>query len=365
MILKGKYNQAKVFTETLDPKAKEQIEGLLNEEFTKDSVIRIMPDVHVGAGCVIGTTMTIKDKVVPNLVGVDIGCGLMVTKIAQETVDFQKLDSVIRRNIPSGFNVRKTPHQLLEKTRIDQLNCKSKVDIKRGEVSVGTLGGGNHFIEMNRDENEELYLVIHSGSRNLGLQVALHYQKVAYKNAKRKGIKIDKNLAYLEGKDFNDYLHDMSIMQEYANINRKAMTEIIINEMNLTPKEQFTTIHNYIDLDQMILRKGAVRANKGEKIIIPINMRDGSLICVGKGNKDWNMSAPHGAGRVMSRREARRKVNLHNFRKEMKGIYSTSVSTRTLDEAPEAYKSIDEIIDSIGDAVDILHHIKPVYNFKG
>lgn len=365
MIVKGKYNQAKVFTNELEPKAKEQIEELLNEEFVADSIIRIMPDVHVGAGCVIGTTMTIKDKVVPNLVGVDIGCGLMVTKIKDEEIDFKKLDDVIRRNIPSGFNIRITPHALLKETRIEQLKSKAYLDLPRGRLSLGSLGGGNHFIEMNKDENNNLYLVIHSGSRNIGLQVAQHYQGVAYKNAKKKKLKIDKNLAYVEGEDFKDYLHDMSIMQEYALLNRKAITDIILEEMGFTLKEQFTTIHNYIDLEQMILRKGAVRANKGEKIIIPINMRDGSLICIGKGNKDWNMSAPHGAGRVMSRTEARKKIKLKDLKIQMKDVYSTSVSTRTLDEAPEAYKPLKEIIESIDDTAVILEHLKPIYNFKG
>ena len=348
----------------LDSKAKEQIQELLNQDFSKDSIIRIMPDVHAGAGCVIGTTMTITDKVVPNLVGVDIGCGLMVTKIKEKDIDFAKLDNIIRENIPSGFNIRKTPHPLLGKTRLDNLRCKKHVDIQRGRLSLGSLGGGNHFIELDQDENGENYLVIHSGSRNIGLQVAQYYQKLAYKNLKKQGIKTDKNLAYLEGKDFKDYIHDMSIMQEYADINRKAMTEIIIGKMGFTVEHQFTTIHNYIDIDRMILRKGAVRALKEEKIIIPINMKDGSLICQGKGNEDWNMSAPHGAGRVMSRREARKTINIEDFKKEMQGVYSTCISNRTLDEAPEAYKSLNEIITHTKDAVDILHHIKPIYNFK-
>lgn len=364
MIIKGKYNNAKVFTDKLESKAKNQIQELLNQDFCEGSLIRIMPDVHAGAGCVIGTTMTIKDKVVPNLVGVDIGCGLMVTKIREKDINFAKLDDIIRKNIPAGFNIRKTPHPLLKKTRLDYLRCKEYVDIKRARLSLGSLGGGNHFIELDQDENGENYLVVHSGSRNIGLQVAQYYQKLAYKSLKNQGLETDKNLAYLKGRDFEDYIHDMGVMQEYASINREAITNIIIAKMGFNVEEQFSTIHNYIDIDRMILRKGAVRALKGEKIIIPINMKDGSLICKGKGNEDWNMSAPHGAGRVMSRREAKRTINLKDFKKEMQGVYSTSISNRTLDEAPDAYKPIEEIIKHTEETVEILHHIKPIYNFK-
>jgi tRNA-splicing ligase RtcB len=365
--IKGKYNTAKVFTDNVESQAKAQILELCNQEFAKDSIIRIMPDVHAGVGCTIGTTMTISDKIVPNLVGVDIGCGMETIKIKQKEIDFEKLDKIIYAHIPSGFKIRKRQHEYTENIDLDKLICKKHVDLKRARLSIGTLGGGNHFIEVNEDSRGTLYLVVHSGSRHLGKQVAEYYQELGYREltkGRKQAGKIKKQLAYLQGESFYNYLNDMKIVQQYAVYNRKAMVDEIINRMNFEIEEQFTTIHNYIDLDRMILRKGAISAQQGERVLIPINMRDGSLICVGKGNKDWNYSAPHGAGRLMSRRKAKEAISLQEFENTMKGIYTTTVNKSTLDECALAYKPMQEIIDNIRDTVEILEVIKPVYNYK-
>ncbi|HHW30673.1 MAG TPA: RtcB family protein [Clostridiaceae bacterium] len=361
--VKGKYNTAKVFTDNLESEAMAQIMELCNQEFVEDSVIRIMPDAHAGAGCTIGTTMTISDKIVPNLVGVDIGCGMETIKLKQKDINFEKLDKVIYNNIPSGFDIRKKQHKYTENIDFESLACKKYVNLERARLSVGTLGGGNHFIEVNKSNDGTLYLVVHSGSRHLGKQAAEYYQELAYKELAGT-VKISKQLAYVQGKSYNNYLHDMKIIQQYAVFNRKAIVEEIINRMELEIEEQFTTIHNYIDLDSMILRKGAISARKGERVLIPINMRDGSLICIGKGNKDWNYSAPHGAGRLMSRRKAKETISLEEFRKTMEGIYTTTVNRSTLDECALAYKPMDEIINNIQDTVEIVDIIKPLYNFK-
>jgi len=392
--IQGKYNTAKIFTDVIEDEAIEQIKRLCDQEFTKGSKIRIMPDVHAGAGCTIGTTLTIIDKIVPNLVGVDIGCGMECIQIQERNIDLERLDKVIHEQIPAGFYIRNKPHSFADKTRINELFCS--VDMDKAEKSVGTLGGGNHFIEANQDESGNIYIVIHSGSRHMGLQVAKHYQKIAWKainevpkndlravidKLKAEGrekeirdtlrtmqdqikVNLPKELAYLAGTDFNDYIHDMEIAQEYAKWSRKAMMNVIVEALGLTVVDQFTTIHNYIDTDAMILRKGAVSAKKGEKLIIPINMRDGSLICIGKGNNDWNHSAPHGAGRLMSRTHAREQFTVAEFEKQMQGIYTTSVDESTLDECPMAYKSIDDIVNNISDTAEIMSIIKPIYNFK-
>ena len=362
--IKGKYNTAIVFTHNIEKGAIDQIRELCDQEFISGSIIRVMPDVHEGLGCTIGTTMTIQDKIVPNLVGVDIGCGIETIKLKNKNLDLEKLDRIIYKYIPSGFNIRKSEHEYTQNIPFNKLVCKNYIDLNRARLSIGTLGGGNHFIEANQNKKGELYLNIHSGSRHLGKQVAEYYQNLAYEKLKGKSINIKKYLAYLEGQDFDDYLNDMAIVQEYAVINRKAIVDEIISRMEIDIEEQFTTIHNYIDLDDMILRKGAISAKKGEKILIPINMRDGSLICIGKGNREWNYSAPHGAGRVMSRREAKRQVNLEEFKESMRGIYTTSVNKSTIDEAPMVYKPINVIIDSIQDTAEILEIIKPIYNFK-
>lgn len=396
--VKGNYNEAKVYTESIEDIAINQIKDLCNQEFTKGSKIRIMPDVHAGAGCTIGTTMTITDKVVPNLVGVDIGCGMETIQIKNSRIELEKLDKLIYEKIPSGFHIRETAHRYNDDIDLNKLKCKKegKINIDRAIKSLGTLGGGNHFIEVDKDDEGNIYIVIHSGSRHLGLEVATFYQEEGYKalngNAKedvskliqeykesgrdkeiqqamnelnkRIGTDIPKQLAYVSGQLFEDYIHDMKIVQQFAMLNRKAMMDEIIKGMKLKVNEEFTTIHNYIDTDTMILRKGAVSAKKGEKLLIPINMRDGSLICIGKGNEDWNNSAPHGAGRLMSRNAAKNTFTVSEFKKVMKNVYTTSVNKDTLDECPMAYKNIEDIVNNIHETVNIVHQIKPIYNFK-
>jgi len=337
--LRGKHNLAKVFTNNIEETAVGQIIELCNQEFTKDSKIRIMPDTHAGAGCTIGTTMTITDKVVPNMVGVDIGCGMELIKIAEKEINYEKLDEIIRKYIPSGFNVRNNEHKYINNIDFQSLKCLNKLThLERIKSSIGTLGGGNHFIEVDKDTRGNLYIVIHSGSRNLGKQVAEYYQQLGYdelvnlggirqeliKKLKAEGRekeissetkkiqppKFNRQLAYVAGENLKNYLNDMQIVQKFATYNRKAMMDEIMKNMKFTKVEQFTTIHNFIDLENMILRKGAISAQRNEKVLIPINMRDGSLLCLGKGNPDWNYSAPHGAGRLMSRSKAKEKVTL-------------------------------------------------------
>ncbi|MGN0691923.1 MAG: RtcB family protein [Oscillospiraceae bacterium] len=393
--LTGKYNSAKVFTDVIDSASISQIIELCSQEFTVGQRIRMMPDVHAGAGCVIGTTMTVSDKIVPNLVGYDIGCGMETVLIKERSIELMQLDKLIGNKIPSGFSIRTTPHKYAENIDLAALRCADNIDLRRAECSLGTLGGGNHFIEADRGESG-IYIVIHSGSRHLGVEVAKYYQEAGYKQLNRaddeavrqlidslkaqgrekdirrelkklentKRTEVPKSLAYVNGSLFDDYIHDMKLVQRYADLNRRAMMDEIIRGMKLTPAERFTTVHNYIDTDNMILRKGAVSAGKGEKLIIPINMRDGSLICTGKGNPDWNCSAPHGAGRLMSRGEAKASFTVSEFKKQMSGIYSTTVGRGTLDECPMAYKSIDDIVGNLGDTADITEIIKPIYNFK-
>ena len=362
--LLGKYNTAKVFTGTAEQSALTQIRHLLEQEFIAGSKIRVMPDAHAGMGCTIGTTMTIKDKIVPNLVGVDIGCGMETVLLKDIRLEFAQFDKAIRQYIPSGFEIRREPHHFNDEIGLTALCCAKHVNLDRAKHSIGTLGGGNHFIEIDKDDEGQLYLVVHSGSRNLGKQVCEHYQNAAAKNLKRTEKGADRVLAYLEGPLFDDYLHDMAIVQRYADLNRKAIVRELEKRVKLKIIEQFTTIHNYIDLDTMILRKGAISARRGERVLIPMNMRDGSLICIGKGNADWNCSAPHGAGRVMSRTAAKERITLTQYEKAMNGIYSSTINRSTIDEAPFAYKPMEEIIANIGDTADILKTIKPLYNFK-
>jgi len=362
--LNGKYNTAKVFTDTAEPSAITQIEHLLDQEFIAGSKIRVMPDAHAGMGCTIGTTMTIADKVVPNLVGVDIGCGMETVLLKDKHIELSQLDKAIHQYVPAGFKIRKDPHHFSDEIDLDALRCSKHVNLDRAVLSIGTLGGGNHFIELDKDDDGQLYLVVHSGSRNLGKQVCDHYQDVAANKLGRTGKGADRVLAYLIGQPFDDYLHDMEIVQRYADLNRRAIVRELEKRVKFKIAGQFTTIHNYIDLDLMILRKGAISAQKDERMLIPMNMRDGSLICVGKGNEDWNYSAPHGAGRLMSRSAAKEKITLSQYEKSMKGIYSSTVNRSTLDEAPFAYKPMEEIIANIGDTVDIVKTIKPLYNFK-
>jgi RNA-splicing ligase RtcB len=309
--------------------------------------------------------MTIRDIIVPNLVGVDIGCGMETVKLKDKRLDLPALDSFIRQNIPSGRDVRERSHRGHGRIDIYELRCIKKVDIRRAKESLGTLGGGNHFIEIDRDDDDNLYLVIHTGSRNLGLRVAQYYQDRAYKAVGgRDQTEIPYELAYLTGEEMENYLHDMALMQEFAELNRRIIKETILDGLNLKDSGSFSTIHNYIDLDAMILRKGAVSAKSGETLLIPINMRDGSLICTGLGNNDWNNSAPHGAGRLMSRKAAEASFTLSAFKKEMEGIYTTSVSQETLDECPMTYKPMEEIVANIAGTARIERIIRPIYNFK-
>ena len=396
--IKGKVNTAVCYAKIIDDGAVEQIRRMCDYELTEGSKIRIMPDVHAGKGCTIGTTMTVFDKACPNIVGVDIGCGMYTVKLNDETLDFERIDDACHY-IPSGMNVwdgRKEHFDLTE------LRCfRSLKDSKRLERSLGTLGGGNHFVEIDKATDGTFYLVIHSGSRNLGKQVAEIYQQLAvdlhmgkenyfiqrdeiirsYKEQGRRGeiqsalkalknsyetqeLSVPEDICWLYGSFLEDYLHDVEICQRFARRNRELMAEVILGRTGMTSSDSFHTIHNYIDTDEMILRKGAIAAHKGEKILIPINMRDGVVLATGKGNPEWNYSAPHGAGRLMSRSKAKETLDMAAYVETMKGIYTTSVNEQTIDEAPMAYKSLKDIIDVIKETADVIDIMKPVYNFK-
>lgn len=390
----------KIFTDNIEPEALNQIYTLIKQPAFSDCKVRIMPDVHAGAGCVIGFTADLGGKVIPNIVGVDIGCGMLTVELGKIEIDLAALDAAIRKRIPSGRNVHEG--RLVKFDELQQLRCYRELkDTKRLERSIGTLGGGNHFIEIDVDYEGVKYLVIHSGSRNLGKQVAEYYQKLAVeimqgkdelyamqekliaeykaqgrKNEIQKAIKelhrkfnpnplnIPKELCYLTGKYREDYLHDMKICQKFAVLNRNAMASALIDEMDWRSYGAFETIHNYIEFESNLVRKGAISAKAGEMLLIPINMRDGCILGLGKGNEDWNYSAPHGAGRIMSRSKAKEVVSLTEFEESMKGIYTTSVNQSTIDESPMVYKPIDEIVENIQDTVEILNIIKPIYNFK-
>lgn len=394
--IKGKINTAVCYAKVVEDEAIEQIRRMCDYEFTEGSKIRIMPDVHAGKGCTIGTTMTVKDKAVPNIVGVDIGCGMYTVNLGKDDIDFEKLDEAAHF-VPSGMNVWEGRQERFDLTA---LRCyRSLRDTKRLERSLGTLGGGNHFIEVDRAEDGTNYLVIHSGSRNLGKQVAEIYQQLAidlnkgketyfeerdaiireYKEAgRRKEIQaaleaiswnrreatMPEDLCFLYGGYLKDYLADVEICQTFAKRNRERIAEVLLERTGMSGTTPFHTIHNYIDTKEMILRKGAIAAHEGEKVLIPINMRDGSVLAIGKGNPEWNYSAPHGAGRIMSRKKAKENLNLDDYKQEMEGIYTTSVNEATLDEAPMAYKSLEDIIDVIKESVTVIDVMKPIYNFK-
>lgn len=396
--IKGKVNTALCYAKVVEEEAIEQIRRMCDYAIAEDSKIRIMPDVHAGKGCTIGTTMTITDKVVPNMVGVDIGCGMYTVNLGKDDVDFEKLDEAAHF-IPSGREVWEGRQERFDLT---DLHCYRELkDAKRLARSLGTLGGGNHFIEIDEATDGTKYLIIHSGSRNLGKQVAELYQKLAinlnrgygeylkkmdeiissYKEQGRRSeiqsalkqlqwqvyespVSIPEDLCYLEGKYLEDYLHDVDICQVFARRSREKMAEIILERTRMNGCDAFHTIHNYIDTDEMILRKGAIAAHKGKRVLIPINMKDGSILAIGKGNPEWNYSAPHGAGRIMSRTKAKNELNLDEYKQAMKGIYTTSANENTLDEAPMAYKSQESIIDVIRESVDIIDVMKPIYNFK-
>lgn len=396
--IRGKYATAVCYASVAADNAVEQIRRMCDCEFTAGCTVRIMPDVHAGKGCTVGTTMTVKDKVVPNIVGVDIGCGMYTVNLGTDRIDLEMFDRACH-NIPSGRNVREIPAEDFD---LSSLRCSGiLVEKRRLAGSLGTLGGGNHFIEIDRSDSGTNYLVIHTGSRNLGKQVAEYYQKIAvdlnrggdeyyhavtalveeYKaEGRQKEIEkalrelkrmytekitsVPQELCWLEGRYFEDYLHDIEICQQFAGRNRELIAEDILGQCGLTAYDSFHTIHNYIDTKEMILRKGAIAAHQGERILIPINMRDGSILAAGRGNREWNQSAPHGAGRILSRSQAKETLTIEEYRKSMEGIYTSSVCPQTLDEAPMAYKSIDVILNDIGETADVQEIIRPVYNFK-
>lgn len=396
--IKGKISTAICYASIIEPKAIDQIRRMCDYEFTRGSKIRIMPDVHAGKGCTIGTTMTVVDKAVPNIVGVDIGCGMYTVELGKEDIDLKKLDEVAHF-IPSGMNVW---NDIQENFNIEELKCYDQlINIDWLKCSLGSLGGGNHFIEVDVSEDGTKYLIIHSGSRNLGKQVAQIYQEkaidqckgisvykeeknnivenlkaegrfqeieTALKNFEKKkleqAVDISDDLCYVSGKLLEDYLYDVEICRRFAKRNRELMAEIILKQTGIISYSSFHTIHNYIDMQEMILRKGSIAAHDGEKVLIPINMRDGSVLAIGKGNSEWNYSAPHGAGRLMSRMQAKENISLEDYKKSMEGVYTTSVNLETLDEAPMAYKSFNDIIDVIKETVDIIEVMKPIYNFK-
>ena len=394
--IKGKVNTALCYAKVVEDEAIAQIKRMCDYEFTEGSKIRIMPDVHAGKGCTIGTTMTIVDKAVPNIVGVDIGCGMYTVNLGKVDVDFAALDEAAHF-VPSGMHIWEGRQERFD---LQELCCyRSLKNTKWLERSLGTLGGGNHFIEVDQAADGTKYLVIHTGSRNLGKQVAEIYQQLAidlnkgketyfqqrdeiiriYKEQGRKSeiqaalnaiawemrqATMPEDLCFLYGKYFEDYLHDVEICQRFAKRNREKIAEVLLERTGMTGGEAFHTIHNYIDTDEMILRKGAIAAHKGEKVLIPINMKDGSVLAVGKGNPEWNFSAPHGAGRLMSRSKAKQTLSMDEYKTMMEGVYTTSVNEATLDEAPMAYKSLDDIIDVIKESVDVIDVMKPIYNFK-
>jgi RNA-splicing ligase RtcB len=395
----GKHGLAKVFAKDYDESAIKQIYGILASPISKDANVRIMPDYHAGAGCVIGTTMKIGDKVCPNIVGVDIGCGVLTIELGKASIDLEKLDNFIKREIPSGFSVGNSSSFYTE-CLVNELRCfKDIKNLDRIYKSMGSLGGGNHFVEIDKDDDNNKYLLIHTGSRNLGLQVAKYYQDKATKKIsdslgsaretlihenikalKEAGLQEsiphyleneasfkrtwNKDLDFLVGEDMDDYLHDMFICQQFARDNRRSIAEKILDFLSIEDYDYFDTIHNYIDTKSKVLRKGAVSAEKQERLIIPINMRDGALVCIGRGNLEWNCSAPHGAGRILSRSEAKRQLTEDQFKDTMEGIYTSTATIDTIDESPMAYKPIENIIGSIGDTVEIVKTIKPIYNFK-
>lgn len=401
--IKGKYNTAIIYADTIEENAAEQIELLCNQAFVKGSRMRIMPDVHAGAGCVIGFTADLGEMVIPNIVGVDIGCGMLTVALGRVEIDFAKLDEIVRAHIPCGTHVRDS--RAIKFPALQELHCyRSLKNTRRIERSIGTLGGGNHFIEVGRDGEDHSYLVVHTGSRNLGKQVAEFYQHMAYDllcgkdrlfeqqkeliaaykaagkrdalqaavRALHAGFKaeataVPKELCYLTGEYRGMYLHDMKICQAFAACNRAAIADAILQNYfgkPLCAYPWFETVHNYIDLEKNLVRKGAVSARIGEKLLIPINMRDGSLLCIGKGNEEWNCSAPHGAGRLYSRTNAKERFTVDEFQKSMEGIFSTSIGEATLDESPMAYKSMEDIVNNIAPTAEIVARITPLYNFK-
>ena len=375
--IRGKYNKAVAYTDIIEEQCLSQLYRMSKQKIFKDTIMRIMPDTHAGKGSVVGFTCAGLDYVIPNIIGSDIGCGMEVTELGECEIDFEKLDSFIINNIPFSVNINKTVDKAVPKEwkkTLKPLTDKINYDIRKALKAIGSLGGGNHFIEINADKNNRKYLVIHSGSRKLGNETALHYQRRAERYCKEMRAKSDKEsiyhipkeLSFLEADDAQEYLEAMKMVQKYAELNRKIMSERIAGFLGIDydSSEKFMSVHNYYNFEDGIIRKGAISAKEGEKVIIPLNMRDGSILAVGKGNKEWNYSAPHGAGRLMSRGEAKGKISLEEFERSMKGIFTTSVKNSTIDEAPMAYKTPESIMIHLEETVEVLEIIKPLYNFK-
>ena len=369
----GKYTNAYVYTVkseeyAIEEYARAQLQMICNHPSAEGSKIRVMPDVHPGKVGTVGLTMTVGDSILPSLVGVDIGCGMTIAKVKTKGLEFQQLDSVIRENIPVGPRIRKEAHNYADRIDLEELKCYKHIQVAKALRSIGTLGGGNHFIEVDKDDEKNIYLVIHSGSRHLGMEVADYYLRTGQKEMqmKKQGY-ASYEMTCLSGALMEDYLHDLKVMQDFARINRDAMVDTIVKGMKWKIEDSFTCIHNYVDFadpEKPVLRKGAISAKEGEKVIIPINMRDGVILGTGRGNEDWNCSAPHGAGRICRRSEVDSQFTVSEFKKQMQGIYSTCIGKDTLDEAPFAYRAIDDISDVIGETVTIDRIIKPVYNYK-
>ncbi len=362
----GIFASAKIFTDDVEEYAAAQVKLLCDNEAAKGSTVRVMPDVHPGKAGVIGLTMTVGEKVLPNLVGIDIGCGITIAKIKQKKIEFQRFDTVIRENVPAGSLTRKKPHRFYREFDFTRLKCYGGINERKAGLSLGTLGGGNHFIEADRDEGGSLYLAVHSGSRHLGKEVTEYYLRKGQEELKEKGIRLPYEMTVLEGKLKEDYLHDQQIVKEYAALNREVITDELIKGMKLKVLETFSCDHNYIETerDTAILRKGAVSAYEGERVAIPVNMRDGILLGTGKGNPDWNYSAPHGSGRILRRDEVQNLYTVSGFKKEMEGIYCSCIGKGTLDEAPFAYRDLGYIRQAVGDTVEIEKLLKPIYSYK-
>ncbi len=361
--VKGIYAEAKIFTDDVEEYAQAQVKMICDNQVAEGSRIRLMPDIHPGKVGPIGLSMTVTDKVIPQLLGVDIGCGMTCVKLNKDNVEFQKLDRVIRGNVPSGFEIRKEPHHMAAEFSYERLHCARHVNRPKAERSLGTLGGGNHFLELDRGEDGSLYLVVHTGSRHLGEEVAEHYTKRAHTFLVERGLEIPYYMSYLEGDEKEAYTEDVQTVQDYAELNRQVIVREILKGMKWKAVEQFSVAHNYLDASG-VLRKGAIAAEAGVRVIIPANMRDGMILGIGLGNEDWNCSAPHGSGRRLKREDVKSRYTVSDFKKEMKGIYSNCVGTDTLDEAPFAYRSLAEIARRIRDTVQITEILKPVYNYK-
>ena len=362
----GQYSSATIHTDIIEDYAIAQIKAICDNPVLADANVQIMPDVHPGKVSPIGLTMKIRDAILPSLIGIDIGCGMTIAKIKQKHIEFQRMDTVIREKIPSGFAINQKPHRFHKKFQYSELECHSHINQMKASLSICSLGGGNHFIEIEQDDDGALYILIHTGSRHLGKEVTDYYMNMGERDLKQAGEDIPYELTYLTGHLMNDYIHDVQVIQAFAELNRQAILDEVVRGMKLKVTDSFSTIHNYIEPygNQYMLRKGAISAKQGERMIVPINMKDGALLCTGKGNIDWNESAPHGSGRIMNRENVKSRFTVSQFKSEMKGIYSNNISALTLDEAPFAYRKLQHITDYIGETAEINELLHPIYNFK-